>query len=77
LNPIDKPSGPEVGFEDITIDLPEARFWVACDICPTCFSFLDGHFDESQAFPQFRIESFRRAGSGVPVQLEMEKAFSQ
>jgi len=22
-------SGPEVGFEDITIDLPEARFWMA------------------------------------------------
>jgi hypothetical protein len=22
-------SGPEVGFEEITIDLPQARFWIA------------------------------------------------
>jgi hypothetical protein len=25
-------SEPEVGFEDITIDLPEARFWIASEL---------------------------------------------
>ena len=54
-------SGPEVGFEEIAIDLPEARFWIASGIQRIALSGTDRHnllvrCRDSQAFARNKLK---------------------